>query len=82
MQGIMDQQNLAITELRSYRVEGMFALDSSTPAIGRQPENVTKTMLELLNKTETTYPLHMRGPKIEFPVFDGYDLKDWIYKAQ
>ena len=67
-------------ELRSNRADGMLPIGSGTSS-STKPAGNTNNRSELLNSIEP-YPLHLRAPKIEFPVFDGYNLNDWVYKAE
>ena len=82
MQDFMDQQSLAITELRSYRVENMATSGSGTPTIGKAPMLNAVVASGELNTLNPLHSLSLRIPKVDFPTFDGSELKDWICKAE
>ena len=79
LQSMMDQQGAAITELRSNQPH----LDSgqSSKPLGKfsaQP----KSNVDIATSHATDYPIQLRSPKIDFPIFEGTDLKDWLCKVK
>ena len=73
---------MTIAELKSKKRGDSPALSSNTTPTGKAPAKHTIRDADAINAAMMECPLQLRSPKLDFPVFAGNDLSDWLCKAR